>query len=76
MMARTFKAKLRRLGNSLAVIVPREVVEEAKAKEGDVIVVTIPPTLERRKAIFRKIAGIDKGAGPFEREKRDRVDDY
>lgn len=72
MMARTFKAKLRKLGNSLAVIVPKEVVEEARAKEGDVIEVTIPPERERRKEIFRRIAGIDAGAEPFERESRDR----
>lgn len=76
MMARTFKTKLRRLGNSLGVIVPKEVVDEAKAKEGDIIEVTIPPALERRKAWFRKYGGIDKGAGPFERDRRDRVDSY
>lgn len=72
-MATVFEGKVRRLGNSMAVIVPKEVLEETGAREGDVMKLMVPIPRRRRAEALRKIAGIDSGSGKFAREKGDRV---
>jgi antitoxin component of MazEF toxin-antitoxin module len=72
-MSTVFEGKVRRLGNSMAVIIPKEILEETGAKEGDVVKLSVPIPKQRRKEVFKKIAGIDAGARPFTREKSDRV---
>ena len=57
----------------MAVIIPKDVLEEAGAKEGDIVKLSIPIPRPRREEILRKIAGIDSKAEPFVREKRDRL---
>ena len=72
-MAEVFEAKLRRIGNSLGIIIPKEIIETAGLKEGDIIQVSIISShLENRGRILRSIAGTCKGAEPFKREKEDR----
>ncbi|MCP8313064.1 MAG: AbrB/MazE/SpoVT family DNA-binding domain-containing protein [archaeon] len=71
-MSKVFEGRIRRLGNSMAVIIPKEVLEEAGVKEGDVLKLSLPITKSRRKEVLRRIAGIDSLAEPFIREKRDR----
>jgi len=71
-MSKVFEGKVRRLGNSMAVIIPRDVLEECGAREGDVMKLSLPIPKARREEILRKIAGIDSQAEPFVREKRDR----
>jgi len=56
----------------MAVIIPKEILEEAGAKEGDVVKLSLPIPKSRRKEVLRRIAGIDSHAEPFIREKRDR----
>jgi antitoxin component of MazEF toxin-antitoxin module len=72
-MSTVFEGKIRRLGNSMAVIIPKEILEETGAKEGDVMKLSVPIPRQRRNAVIRKIAGIDARSEPFTREKRDRV---
>jgi antitoxin component of MazEF toxin-antitoxin module len=72
-MSTVFEGKVRRLGNSMAVIIPKEILEETGAKEGDVVKLSVPIPKQRRKEVFKKIAGIDAGARQFTREKSDRV---
>lgn len=36
-MGRAFRGKLSKLGDSLAVILPKKMVEEARAREGDLV---------------------------------------
>lgn len=74
-MAEVFEGKVRRLGNSMAVIIPNSVLSEAGVREGDVLKLAIPVPLARRKRIWNKVAGIDKGMPAFSREKHDRVDE-
>ena len=57
----------------MAVIIPKEILEETGAKEGDVVKLSVPISRQRRDAVFKKIAGIDAGSRPFKREKGDRV---
>ena len=72
-MSTVFEGKVRRLGNSMAVIIPKEILEETGAKEGDVMKLSVPIPRQRRQEVFRKIAGIDAAAGAFTRGKGDRV---
>jgi antitoxin component of MazEF toxin-antitoxin module len=73
LMATVFEGKVRRLGNSMAVIIPKEVLEETGAREGDVVKLSVPIPRQRRVEAFRKMAGIDSGNGKFARERGDRV---
>lgn len=75
-MAQVFEGKVRRLGNSMAVIIPSDVLSEVGVHEGDVLKLVIPIPLARRRRVWKKIAGIDKGLPPFAREERDRLDDW
>ena len=71
-----FEGKVRKLGNSMAVIIPKEVLEQEGVREGDIIKLTIPLDGEQRKRALRRIIGISKGTPPFARENEDRVDRY
>lgn len=72
-MTRVFSAKLRKLGNSLGIIIPAEIIEELGFHTGDVIHVAIPPSeLRKRNELLRTLAGVDKGKPPFFRDKGER----
>ena len=61
------KAKIRRIGTSLGIIIPKEMLETMKMREGDTVII---PRLETP---VREIRGILKGTGiVFERESADR----
>lgn len=72
-MSTVFEGKVRRLGNSMAVIIPKEILEETGTKEGDTLKLAIPIPKKKREAAFRKMVGVDRGAQPFQRDERDRV---
>ena len=64
---------MRRVGNSLGVIIPSEIIEEMGFHKGDVIQVAILPSgTGRRNELLKKLAGIDKEKSPFKRDKGDR----
>jgi antitoxin component of MazEF toxin-antitoxin module len=71
-MSTVFEGKVRRLGNSKAVIIPKEILEETGAREGDVVQLSVPIPKQKRKAAIKKMAGIDSKSAPFIREKSDR----
>jgi len=56
----------------MAVIIPKELLEESGAREGDTIKfsLAIPKSMRERK--LESIAGLDRKARPFSREKPDR----
>lgn len=67
-----FEAKVRKVGNSLGVLIPKEFTRSIR--EGQKVRVGISPNptdKERLKAI-RESFGIARGAPPFVREKEDR----
>lgn len=72
-MSQVFEGKVRRLGNSMAVIIPKEVLDEAGVKEGDLVKLSLSIPKSRRREVLMKIAGVDSLAEPFRREKRDRI---
>ncbi|MDG7026318.1 MAG: AbrB/MazE/SpoVT family DNA-binding domain-containing protein [Nitrososphaerota archaeon] len=75
-MAQVFEGKVRKLGNSMAVIIPKDVLTEAGVREGDVLKLAIPVSVTKRKRVWKRVAGIDAGLPPFSREEHDRVEDW
>ena len=68
-MSDIFKAKVREVGTSLGVLIPKEVAKDMKIKKGEEIRVSIlKPDLRALCESF----GIAKSAKPFERDHRDR----
>jgi len=73
-MTTIFSAKVRKLGNSLAVIVPKKIADEVGAKSGDNVRVSLLKSEAHGRSSLDEIAGIDAGtAKPFVRDRRDRV---
>ena len=75
-MAQVFEGKVRKMGNSMAVIIPKDVLTEAGVREGDVLKLAIPVSVTKRKRVWKRVAGIDAGLPPFSREEHDRVEDW
>lgn len=72
-MTEVFEAKLRRIGNSVGVIIPAEIIEALGFDIGDVVHIAIPPSSkEKRNKAIMKLAGMYKKASSFKRDKRDR----
>ena len=72
-MAEVFEAKLRRIGNSLGIIIPNEIIQAGGYDDGDTINVAIPySNLAERNKLLLAIAGKYKGKEPFVRDKEDR----
>jgi antitoxin component of MazEF toxin-antitoxin module len=77
-MSRVFQGKLRRVGNSLAVIVPKEVLEDVGVEEGDNVKVSIAHKEDLSKKgkkidLFESVAGIYPNAKSFVRDRNDRA---
>ena len=60
-----FKAKVRQVGTSLGLLLPKDVVDEENLKAGSEVDVSL---FRPRKELIEKYFGIDKGAKPFVRE--------
>ena len=75
-MGQVFEGKVRKLGNSMAVIIPKDVLSEAGVHEGDMLKLAIPVPIAKRKRVWKRIEGIDAGLPQFSREEHDRVDDW
>ena len=71
-MSRVLTRRIRKVGNSLAVIIPRELLDEAGAREGDRVSLSLAIPTSRRDSVIEAIAGLDKGKKAFKREKKDR----
>lgn len=57
----------------MAVIVPKEILKETGAREGDILKLSVPVPTQRRNKLFKELAGIDVRSKPFKREKSDRI---
>jgi hypothetical protein len=70
-MTESFETKVRNVGTSLGVLIPKEVAKDMHIKKGEEIRVTI--LKQRKSKDLSKLFGIAKGAKPFKREHgRDR----
>ena len=71
-MTELFTAKIRKVGTSLGVLIPKEIIKEEKLREGQKIELSL---LKRRRIEeVLKLFGTAKGAKPFERDRTDRID--
>jgi antitoxin component of MazEF toxin-antitoxin module len=71
-MTGIFEAKVRRIGNAKGVIIPKEILDEANAKEGENIQLMIPIAKSQRMKAFNELLGLYPDAKPFKREYEDR----
>ena len=69
-METVFKVKIRRIGSSLGVLIPKQMIQNKKIKEGEEVEISL---LKKRKDLIDKAFGIAKGAKPFVRYNVDRV---
>ena len=69
-MTELFKSKIRRIGSSYGLIIPKQVLEQQHLEEGEEVEVGL--LKERRRAEIEKACGITKGAKPFVRDRTDR----
>jgi len=70
-MPELIKSKVRRIGSSYGVIIPREYLREQHIEEGEEVEVGL--LKEKKIADIEKLCGITKGAKPFVRDRKDRV---
>lgn len=72
-MSEMFEAKVRRLGNSLGIIIPNHLVQELGFGDGDTIQVAIPGMdMQSRNRKLSALIGVEKGKKRFKRDKGDR----
>ena len=64
-MSETFEAKVRNVGTSLGVLIPKKVARDMHIKKGEEVEVLILKPL--KKTDLSKYLGIAKGAKPFKR---------
>ena len=73
-MTESFKAKVRKVGTSIGVLIPKGVAEQEKIKIGEEIQLTI--LKQRRLEEIWKLIGTAKGTKPFVRDGTDRLERY
>ena len=72
-MSELFEAKLRKIGNSLGIIVPSNIIESLNFHRGDVVHVVIPSSKNiKRNKLLMDLVGVDKNKTSFIRDKKDR----
>nr|MDO8098861.1 AbrB/MazE/SpoVT family DNA-binding domain-containing protein [Candidatus Njordarchaeota archaeon] len=71
-MPELFKTKVRRVGTSLGVLIPKELARRHKIREGEEVQVGL--LRESRLKLIEKAFGIAEGAEPFERDRTDRLE--
>lgn len=69
-METVFKVKIRRIGTSLGVLIPKQLIADRSIKEGEEVEIAL---LKKRKDIIARLFGIAKGASHFERHAIDRI---
>jgi antitoxin component of MazEF toxin-antitoxin module len=73
-MSDMFETKVRRVGTSLGVLIPKEIIERDQIKEGENVKIGL--LKERKLREVLKLFGSAKETKPFVRDKTDRLDRY
>ncbi len=73
-MPELFKTKVRKVGSSLGVLIPSEIIEKENIKEGEEVEIGL--LKEGRLKLIKKAFGIAKNSKSFERDKNDRLERY
>jgi antitoxin component of MazEF toxin-antitoxin module len=69
-MGAILKVKIRRIGTSLGVLLPKQLIERKGIKEGEEVELAI---FKKRRELIAKAFGMAKGARHFERDAKDRI---
>ena len=64
-----FRAKIRNVGTSMGLLIPKDVAREMRIRVGEEVNVGI---LKKDKELIKRMFGSAKGAKPFEREHIER----
>ena len=67
-----FRGRLRRVGNSLSVLIPKKTLDLLKLQEGDDVDVALMPTAGERQRRLAAAIGSVPGLQPFKRDRKDR----
>ena len=70
-MGEIIKTKLRKIGSSFGVLIPKRVILEESLKAGEDVEISILNKRRKEEAI-KRLWGIAKGTKPFRRDHRDR----
>lgn len=71
-MSEVVELKVRKIGTSLGVIIPKKLIDKEQLKEGSIVSVGL--IKKQKMELIEKALGIAKGAKPFKREQwRDRI---
>jgi antitoxin component of MazEF toxin-antitoxin module len=65
-----FKTKIRKVGTSFGVLLPKELIKEQKLREGEEVNVSV--LKEKNLGEVFKMFGAARGAKPFNRDRKDR----
>jgi len=71
-MSELFTAKIRKVGTSVGILIPRGIIEKEKMKIGEEMKFSV--FKQKRLEEIEKMFGIAKGAKPFRRDNGDRID--
>jgi antitoxin component of MazEF toxin-antitoxin module len=72
-MTEVFETRLLKIGNSLGVIIPNNILRVLGVRKGDKIHVAIPLTdIKARNKKILALVGVDRRKSAFKREKGDR----
>jgi antitoxin component of MazEF toxin-antitoxin module len=77
-MSKLFTAKVRKVGTSLGLLIPKEIAQQEEIKEGQEIQISLlkKRKLEEVEEMIEKMFGKAKGAKSFERDRNDRLERY
>ena len=73
-MPELFKAKVRKVGTSLGVLIPKEIAKREKIKEGEEVEIGLLKAKKVNEVL--RLFGTAKGTKPFVRDREDRLDRY
>ena len=75
-MPELFQTRLRKIGTSAGLLVPKGIIEEEKLKIGQEVEVVLfkKKKIKDMEAMIEKMFGTAKGAEPFVRDRTDRLD--
>ncbi|MFH1391731.1 MAG: hypothetical protein ABIH20_05455 [Candidatus Diapherotrites archaeon] len=65
-----FEVKIRQVGTSLGVLIPKEVIQEGKIKKNETVKIAI---IKKDLVAIDRAFGSAKNAKPFKRDHNDRV---
>jgi antitoxin component of MazEF toxin-antitoxin module len=71
-MPEAFKAKVRNVGTSLGILIPKSVIDKEKIRSGEKVEITLLKSNGKNIEEILKLFGSAKGASSFKRENKDR----